>query len=150
MVKLGEIRRAQGKSFRQLAHEAGVSLATLQRIEGGEFDPRLSTLRRLAKALKVSFATLLGESKAEMQSQSNLRREEGMPLKDDFRARNKAVDEAIRALKVWQRDHLKKALYENGKQWGIWDYEYGQLQGATRLVHTLLENLKDEDPRRKE
>lgn len=150
MVKLGEIRRAQGKSFRQLGREARVSLATIQRIEGGEFDPRLSTLRRLAKALKVSLATLLGESETETQSQLNQRKEKSMPLQDDFKARNKAVDEAIKALKVWERDHLRKTLYANGKQWGIWDYEYNQLKAVIRPVHTLLENLKDEDLRRKE
>ncbi len=80
----------------------------------------------------------------------NPAKEEVMSVRDDFRARNKAVDEAIKALKVWQRDHLRKALYENQKQWGIWPYEYQQLKDATRLVSKLLENLKDEDPRRKQ
>jgi predicted transcriptional regulator len=36
---------------------------SLVRLEAGRFDPRLSSLRKLAKALGVSIADLLGESK---------------------------------------------------------------------------------------
>ena len=34
---------------------------SLVRLEAGEFDPRLSTLRKLAKALGVTVAGLIGE-----------------------------------------------------------------------------------------
>ncbi|BFU96793.1 MAG: hypothetical protein NTNFB02_35150 [Nitrospira sp.] len=44
-----------------LANMSGVALATLVRIEGSGYDPRLSTLRKLAKALEVSVAELIGE-----------------------------------------------------------------------------------------
>jgi len=42
---------------------SGVAVATLARIEAGGYDPRLSTLRRLAKALSVTVAELIGEAK---------------------------------------------------------------------------------------
>lgn len=54
-------REKRGKSLRVLSREAGVGLATLVRLEAGAFDPRLSTLRKLAKVLNVSLCELLGE-----------------------------------------------------------------------------------------
>ena len=36
---------------------------SLARLEAGRFDPRLSTLRKLAKALKVTITQLVGEGK---------------------------------------------------------------------------------------
>jgi predicted transcriptional regulator len=50
-------------SLRELSRKAGVGLATLVRLEAGTFDPRLSTLRKLTKALKVTVAELIGDSK---------------------------------------------------------------------------------------
>ena len=47
---------------RQLAKQAGVSLGLLQKLEEGWTDnPRLSTLRGLANALKVSIGKLVGD-----------------------------------------------------------------------------------------
>jgi len=63
MLRLREIRERGGLSLRRLAAESGVGVATLARLEAGEYDPRLSTLRKLAKALRVSVPTLLGEGK---------------------------------------------------------------------------------------
>ena len=54
-------REKRGKSLRALAKDSGVGLATLVRLEAGTFDPRLSTVRKLAKALNVSVCVLLGE-----------------------------------------------------------------------------------------
>ncbi len=63
MLRLREIRERRGLSLRQLAAKSGVGVATLARLEAGEYDPRLSTLRRLAKALRVSVPALLREGK---------------------------------------------------------------------------------------
>jgi XRE family transcriptional regulator, regulator of sulfur utilization len=60
-MELRAWREKRGKTLRALAKEAGVGLATLVRLEAGAFDPRLSTLRKLAKALNVSVCALLGE-----------------------------------------------------------------------------------------
>jgi transcriptional regulator with XRE-family HTH domain len=53
----------QGLSLRQLARVANVHFVSLARLEAGRFDPRLSTLRKLAKALNVTIAELVGEAK---------------------------------------------------------------------------------------
>jgi transcriptional regulator with XRE-family HTH domain len=61
MTRLRSIREGKGVSLRGLKKASGVAVATLARIEAGGYDPRLSTLRRLAKALKVTVADLIGE-----------------------------------------------------------------------------------------
>ena len=61
MTQLRAIREGKGVSLRGLKKTSGVAVATLARIEAGGYDPRLSTLRRLAKALKVTVAELIGE-----------------------------------------------------------------------------------------
>ena len=61
MTRLRVIRQRKGVSLRALKKCSGVAVATLARIEAGGYDPRLSTLRRLAKALRVTVAELIGE-----------------------------------------------------------------------------------------
>jgi transcriptional regulator with XRE-family HTH domain len=61
MTRLRAIRERKGVSLRGLKKTSGVAVATLARIEAGGYDPRLSTLRRLAKALEVTVAELIGE-----------------------------------------------------------------------------------------
>jgi transcriptional regulator with XRE-family HTH domain len=61
MTRLRVIREGKGVSLRALNKVSGVAVATLARIEAGGYDPRLSTLRRLAKALRVTVAELIGE-----------------------------------------------------------------------------------------
>ena len=45
--------------MRALKVLSGVAVATLARIEAGNYDPRLSTVRRIAKALGVTVAASL-------------------------------------------------------------------------------------------
>ena len=59
MKKLVALREKRGLSQRALAKLSKVTHVTIARIETGVYDPRLSTLRRLAKALKVKVADLL-------------------------------------------------------------------------------------------
>ena len=61
MTRLRAIREGKGVSLRGLKKVSGVAVATLARIEAGGYDPRLSTLKRLAKALDVTVAALIGE-----------------------------------------------------------------------------------------
>jgi len=60
MLRLRAIREKRGISYRQLAKASGVNLSTIVRLESGAFDPRLSTLEKLAKALGVTVPDLLG------------------------------------------------------------------------------------------
>jgi transcriptional regulator with XRE-family HTH domain len=61
MRRLVEWRHKRGLSQRELARVSGVGHITIARIETGVFDPRLSTLRRLAKALKVKLTDLVDD-----------------------------------------------------------------------------------------
>jgi transcriptional regulator with XRE-family HTH domain len=55
------IRLLRGeRSQEDLAHEAGISTSTLSRIERGLHQPSLPTLRKIAAALDVSPASLIG------------------------------------------------------------------------------------------
>ncbi len=60
VLRLRELRERRGFSLRKLAKAAGVHYVSLVRLEGGAFDPRLSTVKKLAKALRVTFCELLG------------------------------------------------------------------------------------------
>ena len=61
MIKLAALRAKRGLSQRALAKKSKVTHVTIARIETGVYDPRLSTLRSLAKALKVKVAELLDD-----------------------------------------------------------------------------------------
>lgn len=61
MLRLRAIREQQGFSLRALKKASGVAVATLARLEAGGHDPRLSTLLKIAKALGVTVADLIGE-----------------------------------------------------------------------------------------
>ena len=61
MSKLAVWRKRRGFSQRALAKLSKVSYVTIARLETGRFDPRLSTLRQLAKVLKVKARDLLDE-----------------------------------------------------------------------------------------
>jgi len=59
MKNLVKLRHQKGFSQRALAKRAKVGHITIARIETGVFDPRLSTLDKLAKALHVTVKDLL-------------------------------------------------------------------------------------------
>ena len=59
MIKLVQVRKKKKLSQRALAKLSGISHITIARLELGQFDPRLSTLRALAKALHVKVADLI-------------------------------------------------------------------------------------------
>ena len=61
MNRLAAWRKKRGLSQRALAKAAKVSFVTIARLETEKFDPRLSTLRQLAKALKVKVRDLINE-----------------------------------------------------------------------------------------
>ncbi len=63
LFRIRQIRENQGYSLRRLAGKIGMSHVALFRVETGEADPRLGTLRKLAKALNVTVADLIQEGK---------------------------------------------------------------------------------------
>lgn len=54
-----EEREKSGISQNQLAKQAGISQPNLSRIESGQQDPSIATLREIAKALGVDYRDLL-------------------------------------------------------------------------------------------
>ena len=57
--RIKDLRAMRGLTQAVLAERAGLSLAYIGRLETGHYDPQLSTLRKLAKALKVTLAELV-------------------------------------------------------------------------------------------
>jgi len=58
-ARLKALRERRGLSQEQLAEKAGLSRPHLARLETAKQDPTLSTIEKLAKALKVKPAELL-------------------------------------------------------------------------------------------
>jgi transcriptional regulator with XRE-family HTH domain len=63
MLRLRVIRQQRGLSLRALKKISGVAVSALAQFEAGAGDPQLSTLRKVAKALNVTVAQLIGEEK---------------------------------------------------------------------------------------
>jgi transcriptional regulator with XRE-family HTH domain len=57
--RLKQLRAKRGLTQADLARRAGVTLSYIGRLEIGRHDPQLSTLLKLAKALKITVAELL-------------------------------------------------------------------------------------------
>ena len=60
-MRVKEWRERRGMTEKQLATKAGISRGYLARLETARQDPKLSTLEKLAKTLKVDSAKLLKE-----------------------------------------------------------------------------------------
>jgi len=84
---LRERRTALGLTQSSLAESAGVSQPLIARIEGGDVDPRLSTLRRIVNALD--------EAEGEVVRAADLMHEEVVSVAPDD-----AVREAIETMKA--------------------------------------------------
>jgi transcriptional regulator with XRE-family HTH domain len=57
--RLKQLRTERGITQAVLARRAGVTLSYIGRLETGRHDPQLSTLAKLAKALKVRVGELI-------------------------------------------------------------------------------------------
>jgi transcriptional regulator with XRE-family HTH domain len=57
--RLRQLRNERGLSQRALAEKAGISREFLARLETGRQDPTLSTLEKIAKALKVRVGAIV-------------------------------------------------------------------------------------------
>ena len=61
LVRLREVRESQFLTQGELAERSGVSRQTINRLEGGEIEPRFKTIRQLAQALGVEPRRLISE-----------------------------------------------------------------------------------------
>jgi transcriptional regulator with XRE-family HTH domain len=58
-MKCKRLRATRGLTQQALAQRAKVSLGYIARLETGHYDPKLSTLKKLARAFGVTVAELL-------------------------------------------------------------------------------------------
>jgi transcriptional regulator with XRE-family HTH domain len=65
--RLRHVRRSAGLSQSELEERSGIPKARVSRYENGRVLPSLGTLRKLASALGVSEATLLGDQRAVLE-----------------------------------------------------------------------------------
>lgn len=59
--RLKEIRIAKGLTIRQISERSQISVSHIVRLEKGECDPTLSTMRKLAWALREPVWKVFGE-----------------------------------------------------------------------------------------
>lgn len=57
MVIIKELRTKKGMTQRQLADESGITLRTIQRIENGDVNPSLHSLKTLGKVLEFDLSS---------------------------------------------------------------------------------------------
>ncbi len=70
--RLREARVAAGLSQSELEDISGIPKARLSRYENGHVEPSIQTLARLARALNVSEASLLGDQRAILEDFFNV------------------------------------------------------------------------------
>jgi transcriptional regulator with XRE-family HTH domain len=95
MKFLKKVREQTGRSQRQLAQEAGVAFRTIQLLEKGAHDPRISTLEKITKALGYSTGNITRK------------------LRDSILS----SDESIRAVS-------EKILAGDARNWRIWLFNF--------------------------
>jgi transcriptional regulator with XRE-family HTH domain len=56
---LRQLRQHSGSTQEDLAHDAGITVASLARIERGQTNPQWTTLRRIVSALGITLTDLM-------------------------------------------------------------------------------------------
>lgn len=98
--RLRETRVKAGMSQSDLEEISGIPKARLSRYENGHVAPSIQTLERLAKALRVSEASLLGDERALMEEFFNVMTARGVRIgsSEQAVALGSAVADIARAL----------------------------------------------------
>jgi transcriptional regulator with XRE-family HTH domain len=78
--RLREARVAAGLSQSELEDISGIPKARLSRYENGHVEPSIQTLARLARALNVSEASLLGDQRAILEDFFNVLHDRGVRI----------------------------------------------------------------------
>src|SRR4029453_14021779 len=90
--RLREARLSAGLSQSELEEISGIPKARLSRYENGHVEPSIQTLNRLARALNVSEASLLGDDRAALEEFGKVLSENGIKLTTKEQARSLAED----------------------------------------------------------
>ena len=88
--RLRETRMGAGYSQSDLEEISGIPKARLSRYENGHVAPSIQTLERLARALRVSEAALLGDERAILEDFFNVLHERGVRIESTDQARTLA------------------------------------------------------------
>jgi transcriptional regulator with XRE-family HTH domain len=89
-TRLREARLGAGLSQSELEDLSGIPKARLSRYENGHVEPSIQTLNRLARALNVSEASLLGDERAAMEEFFAVLAERGIKITSKEQARTMA------------------------------------------------------------
>lgn len=89
-VRLREARLGAGLSQSDLEDISGIPKARLSRYENGHVEPSIQTLNRLARALNVSEASLLGDERASLEEFEAVLKANGIKLTSKDQARELA------------------------------------------------------------
>jgi transcriptional regulator with XRE-family HTH domain len=95
--RLREARLGAGLSQSELEDLSGIPKARLSRYENGHVEPSIQTLNRLAKALNVSEASLLGDERVAMETFFSVIVEHGVTIstKEEAERLGNAVAEMV-------------------------------------------------------
>ncbi len=98
--RLREARLGAGLSQSELEELSGIPKARLSRYENGHVEPSIQTLARLARALNVSEASLLGDQRAVMEDFFNVLHDRGVTIssKEQGTRLAQAVADMVQAL----------------------------------------------------
>ena len=98
--RLREARLGAGLSQSELEELSGIPKARLSRYENGHVEPSIQTLARLARALNVSEASLLGDERGAMEQFFNVLSERGVTVtsKDQATRLGVAVADMVRSM----------------------------------------------------
>jgi transcriptional regulator with XRE-family HTH domain len=98
--RLRETRLGAGLSQSELEEISGIPKARLYRYENGHVEPSIQTLARLARALNVSEASLLGDQRAVMEDFFRVLGERGVTIttKEQGARLAQAVADMVQAL----------------------------------------------------
>ena len=98
--RLREARLAAGLSQSELEELSGIPKARLSRYENGHVEPSIQTLARLARALNVSEASLLGDQRAVLEDFFAVLAERGVHIqtKEQGKRLAAAVADMVQAL----------------------------------------------------
>ena len=88
--RLREARLGAGLSQSDLEDISGIPKARLSRYENGHVEPSIQTLNRLARALNVSEASLLGDERAALEEFESVLKQRGITFASKEQARELA------------------------------------------------------------
>jgi transcriptional regulator with XRE-family HTH domain len=81
-TRLRRIRRQQGRTLEEIAQRCGCTRSLLSKIETGKSSPPIATLTRIAQALGVEMATLLGDTNSNSVTYTPAGNDSGLTITD--------------------------------------------------------------------